>query len=81
MQSNKVDILKSKDYSKKTLTPKLTQTVVSNAIRMLRINPARAISEMVTQPLPKTIALGGVATGNINANEADKVAGIISING
>ena len=33
-----------------------------------RINPAFDIVGMLTQPLPKTIAFGGVATGNINAN-------------
>ena len=32
-------------------------------------------------PLPKTIALGGVATGNINAVEHEIVAGIIKIIG
>ena len=36
---------------------------------------------MLTQPLPKTIAFGGVATGNINANEAANVAGTIKYNG
>ena len=29
-------------------------------------------------PLPKTIAFGGVATGSMNANDAEIVAGIIS---
>lgn len=35
------------------------------------------ISGMVSRPVAKTIALGGVATGNINANEEQTVAGII----
>ena len=47
----------------------------------LRANPARDIAGIVTHPLPKTIALGGVATGSINANDAESVAGNINING
>jgi hypothetical protein len=47
----------------------------------LRINPARVISGIVTHPLPNTMAFGGVATGNINANDAERVAGNINING
>ena len=43
--------------------------------------PARAISRIDTRSVPNTIALGGVATGNINAHEHDKVAGIISNKG
>ena len=48
---------------------------------MLIITPAFAISEILILPLPKIIALGGVATGIMNAQEADRVAGIISNNG
>ena len=35
------------------------------------------ISGMLRYPVEKTIALGGVATGNMNANEQDIVAEII----
>ena len=48
---------------------------------ILRANPARVISGIVTHPLPKTMAFGGVATGNIRANDAERVAGSINING
>ena len=47
----------------------------------LRANPARDIAGMVTHPLPNTMALGGVATGNMNANDAERVAGNMSISG
>ena len=40
--------------------------------------PTLAISAILIRPLPKTIALGGVATGIINAQDAESVAGIIS---
>ena len=40
-----------------------------------------AISAILMRPLPKTIALGGVATGIIKAHDADSVAGIIISNG
>lgn len=43
--------------------------------------PILAMSKMRTLLLPKIIALGGVATGIMNAQEADIVAGIISIKG
>ena len=39
------------------------------------------MSLTVNLPVPKTIAFGGVATGNINANEAQTVAGIIKYKG
>ena len=48
---------------------------------MLRNMPTRAISEILIRPLPNTIALGGVATGIINAQDAEIVAGIISNRG
>ena len=48
---------------------------------MLINTPTRAISEIFIRPLPNTIALGGVATGIIKAQDAEIVAGIISING
>ena len=44
-------------------------------------NPGAAICLTDTSPVPKMMALGGVATGSIKAIEADKVAGIISITG
>ena len=36
------------------------------------------MSPIRTSPLPKTIALGGVATGSMKAQEADTVAGTIN---
>ena len=39
------------------------------------------MSLILTSLAPKAIAFGAVATGNINAHDADKVAGIISNNG
>lgn len=48
---------------------------------MLRTMPALAISEILIRPLPNTIALGGVATGIIKAQDAERVAGIISNRG
>ena len=38
--------------------------------------PARTIWEVVILPEPNTIALGGVATGSMNAQLAATVAGI-----
>ncbi len=49
-------------------------------IRLMKI-PVLAISLILMRPLPNTIAFGGVATGIINAHEADSVAGIMSIKG
>ena len=43
--------------------------------------PTLAISEILIRPLPKIMALGGVATGIINAQDAEIVAGIISSSG
>ena len=48
---------------------------------MFRRNPVLIISAIFNLLVPKTIAFGGVATGNINASEAAKVAGIIKSNG
>ena len=45
------------------------------------INPVFTISIMRIRFVPKMIAFGGVATGNINAMEAASVAGIINNNG
>jgi hypothetical protein len=44
---------------------------------MFKANPALIISWMVSFPEPKTIALGGVATGSINAQLAAKTTGIV----
>jgi hypothetical protein len=44
-------------------------------------NPVRAISKIVILPPEKIIVFGGVATGSINAIEADIVAVNISSNG
>jgi len=44
-------------------------------------NPALIISGMVNFPEPKTIALGGVATGNINAQLAANTTGIVKATG
>ena len=60
---------------------KSVNAVTRIAPRKLRASPARAICGMVTQPLPNTMALGGVATGIMNANEADMVAGTMSRRG
>ena len=43
--------------------------------------PTFAICGMVTHPDPNTIALGGVATGSIKAQDADIVAGTIKRKG
>ena len=45
------------------------------------INPVVAISAIFILFVPKIIALGGVATGNIKAIEAETVAGSIRNNG
>lgn len=42
---------------------------------MFIMKPVRAICPTVIRPLPKTIAFGGVATGIMNAMEAESVAG------
>ena len=55
--------------------------MTNTAPRKFNIKPARDICETVTHPLPKTIAFGGVATGNMKANEAERVAGIIRYKG
>ena len=47
----------------------------------LRTIPVRAISEMRIRWLPKTTALGGVATGIMKAIDAEIVAGIAKSNG
>ena len=54
--------------------------MTSAPIRLRKI-PARAICAMLIRLLPKTMAFGGVATGIMNAHEADIVAGIIRTSG
>ena len=56
--------------SEMTITPK-----------RFNINPFRAISITLNLPDPNTMALGGVATGSINAHDAATVAGTIKKNG
>ena len=48
---------------------------------MLRVIPTFAISEILSFPVAKTIAFGGVEIGNINASDDEIVAGIISLIG
>src|SRR6056300_1998559 len=48
------------------------------APRRLRTNPSLTIRETVTSPVPKTMALGMVATGSMKAQLALRAAGIIS---
>ena len=45
---------------------------------MFSTKPPRAICRMVTAPVPKTMALGGVPTGSMKAQVAAKAAGISS---
>ena len=54
---------------------------VINMPRMLRPNPLLTICGIVTYPEPKTIAFGGVATGNMKAQDAAIAAGTISKSG
>lgn len=46
-----------------------------------RASPAFDIFGMVTQPLPNTMAFGGVATGSMKANDAAIAAGTMSNRG
>ena len=55
--------------------------VTTNIEIILSINPALIILLIVTFPLPKTTAFGGVAIGNINAQLAAIVVGITKIRG
>src|SRR5699024_3421733 len=48
---------------------------------MFNANPALAISGIRKYPEPNTTALGGVATGNINAHDAATAAAIINAYG
>jgi hypothetical protein len=51
--------------------------VMSIAPMKFSAKPAFDICGMLTQPLLKIIALGGVATGSMKAKDADKAAGTI----
>ena len=48
---------------------------------MLRKTPARTICGMLIAPVANTIAFGGVATGNMNAQLAAIVIGTVSMIG
>ena len=48
---------------------------------IFRIKPVLAISIIRIRPVPNTIALGGVATGSMKANEQERVPGIIKNRG
>ena len=58
---------------------------MANRIRIIENtlinNPALTISEIFSILDPKTTAFGGVATGNINAHEAAKVAPVSNTKG
>ena len=49
---------------------KYAHNPTTRVARILRITPTRIISFCLISPVPKTIAFGGVATGNIKAHEA-----------
>ncbi len=51
--------------------------VIKIAPMKFSANPAFDICGMLTQPLLKTMAFGGVATGSMKAKDADKAAGTI----
>ena len=51
------------------------------AARRFRARPRRTINAIGTRPVPKTTALGAVATGSINAQDAESAAGTISTKG
>ena len=50
--------------------------VINTMPAMLSQRPARFISNIDTYPDPNTIALGGVATGSMNAQLAATAAGL-----
>lgn len=54
--------------------------MITILIRLIK-TPAFAISDILILPLPSTIALGGVAVGSINAQDAEIAAGIINSRG
>ena len=66
----------------KTRVPisKKSPVMTVTPMKLMR-TPALTISKILMRPLPKTMALGGVAMGIIKAQDADRVAGISSIKG
>ena len=59
----------------------MTQAVTARMhIKFIQI-PALTICPTLRSPLPKTIAFGGVATGNMNAQLADTAAAVASKTG
>ena len=54
---------------------------MTNAPIKLSANPSRTMLAMGILPVPKTIALGGVATGSMNAQLALIAAGTINTAG
>ena len=65
-----------------TAVPRIKNIAVMMRTPMRLIKtPTLAISAILIRPLPKTMALGGVATGIIKAQDAESVAGIISNSG
>ncbi len=55
--------------------------VIKKAPKKFNPNPVLTICGMVICPVEKTMALGGVATGSINAQEAEIAAGAINRSG
>ena len=68
------------NYVMETPQKYITNAQITAPTRLIN-RPVVAICLTETSPVPKIIALGGVATGSIKAIEADIVAGIMSING
>ena len=67
-------------YPRETPQKYITNAQITAPTKLIN-KPVTAICLTDTSPVPKIIALGGVATGSIKAIEADIVAGIMSING
>lgn len=57
------------------------QAIIKIIPKIFRIVPVFAMSDTLRAPKPKIMALGGVETGSINAQDAERVAGIIKNNG
>lgn len=65
----------------KTGATTIIQNVKSTIPHMFNRIPTLAISITRIFPVPNIIAFGGVATGIMNAQDAERVAGIINSNG
>jgi hypothetical protein len=63
---------------KTTVPQKYITRVIIIILMVFSINPVLTISIIRIRFVPKMMAFGGVATGNINAMEAARVAGIIN---